>query len=91
MSGASGMQVQPLVPLRSVVITPFASKLTIVAFDEIDAGAAASALAIGSLVCAVTAEAVSANVAAPASRIPNDDVMNPSFSLQRKDWTRNIF
>src|SRR5690242_21809031 len=74
------MQVQPLVPLRSTVIAPLVSTVTIVALEEMAAGAAASALAIGSLFCAVTAEAVSANIAAPASRIGKDDVMNPSFA-----------
>jgi hypothetical protein len=77
-AGESGMQVQPLLPFRRVDIAPFESKLMMVAFEEIAAGAADSALAMGSLVCAVTAEAVSANVAAPASRMRNDDVMKPS-------------
>ena len=84
------MQVQPFVPLRKVVIPPFESTLIIVAFEEIAAGAADCALVIGSLACAVTAEAESANVAALASMMCVD-VMNPSFSLQRKDWTLNIF
>jgi hypothetical protein len=49
--------------VRSVVIAPFASKLTMVAFDETAAGAAAWALAIGSGCCALVV-ALSAIVAA---------------------------
>jgi hypothetical protein len=41
------MQVQPLVPFRKVCIPPLESTVTIVALDEIDAGAADCALAIG--------------------------------------------
>jgi hypothetical protein len=47
-AGASGMQVQPLVPWRSVFIAPFASTVTTEAACAIAAGAAVSALAIGS-------------------------------------------
>ena len=48
MSGASGMQVQPLVPWRSVFALPLASIVTIDALCAIDVGAADSALWIGS-------------------------------------------
>src|SRR4051794_8746259 len=47
--GASGMQVQPLVPLRTTVMVPLASAVTIDASCASDAGAADSALATGSL------------------------------------------
>src|SRR5437763_11553560 len=61
-SGASGMQVQPLVPLRTVVIAPLASTVTTEALCASAAGAAASALATGSLLVAaallVSVEAV---------------------------------
>ena len=43
--GLSGMQVQPLLPLRKVFIVPSALAWTIVALPEIDAGAADRALA----------------------------------------------
>src|SRR6266478_325826 len=44
-SGLSGMQVKPLVPLRSVRMPPFGSGATIVAFSATFFGAAFSALA----------------------------------------------
>src|SRR3954468_6467997 len=47
-SGASGMQVQPLVPLRSSVMAPFASTVTTDALWAIAPGAADSALVTGS-------------------------------------------
>src|SRR6476659_6499501 len=60
-SGASGMQVQPLVPLRTVVIAPFASTVTTEASCAIAAGAADSALATGSLAASVAVFLVSAD------------------------------
>src|SRR4051794_31809681 len=47
--GLSGMQVQPLLPLRMTVMVPLASAVTIEASCASDAGAADSALATGSL------------------------------------------
>src|SRR3954467_12228124 len=46
--GASGMHVQPLLPLRMTVMLPLASAVTIDALCASDAGAADSALATGS-------------------------------------------
>src|SRR5205823_7516158 len=46
-SGASGMQVHPFLPLRSVVIAPLAPTVTTVASWAIAAGAADSALVTG--------------------------------------------
>src|SRR5690348_17924935 len=48
-AGLSGMQVQPLLPLRSTFELPFASTVTIDALWAIDEGAADSALWTGSL------------------------------------------
>src|SRR4030095_8454181 len=56
--GESGMQVQPLVPLRTSVILPLASAVTIEAFFASDAGAADSALATGSPVAVLFAAAL---------------------------------
>src|SRR5579884_738852 len=80
-AGASGMQVQPLLPLRSTVIAPFASICTIVAFEEMDAGAADSALAMGSVVCATTAlPARTPAAAATSGKRTFENVMEPSFA-----------
>src|SRR4051794_40500796 len=59
-SGASGMQVHPLVPLRTVVMAPFASTVMTDALCAIAAGAADSALATGSLLFAAELVFVSA-------------------------------
>src|SRR6185369_1089200 len=61
--GESGMQVQPFVPLRTSVILPLASAVTIDAFFASDAGAADSALATGSAGAALLAAAVSSPLA----------------------------
>src|SRR6185295_4472286 len=55
LSGLSGIQVKPLVPLRSSRILPPASIATIVASLATDTGAACMALAIicSSVICAV--------------------------------------
>src|SRR3954451_17847315 len=47
-AGASGMQVQPFVPFRTVVMAPLASAVTTEASCAMEAGAADSALATGS-------------------------------------------
>src|ERR1035438_9688589 len=47
-SGLSGMQVKPLLPLRSVRIPPFESGVTMVALSATFLGAAVMALAISS-------------------------------------------
>src|ERR1043165_8351606 len=57
--GLSGMQVQPFLPSRRVFIAPSGCASTIVASPETEAGAAAIALSIGSVGCAVAALAVS--------------------------------
>src|SRR5438270_9616876 len=64
-AGESGMQVQPLVPLRSVVIAPLASTDTTDASCAIAAGAADSALAIGSFPVSAAAFFVSAEDVPP--------------------------
>src|SRR5688572_32807284 len=48
-TGLSGMQVQPLEPSRRVFIAPSAPAWTMAALPEMDSGAAAMALWIGSL------------------------------------------
>src|SRR6478609_5351640 len=65
-SGASGMQVKPLVPLRNSAILPSAPIVTIAASLATAAGAADSALAMGSL-AATVAEAVGEASATGAS------------------------
>src|SRR5256885_9324906 len=47
--GLSAMQVQPLFPLRKVLTAPLASTVIIAASCAIEAGAAVSALATGSI------------------------------------------
>src|SRR3954453_7835875 len=59
-SGASGMQVQPFVPLRNVVGVPLASTVIMEASCAMAAGAADSALVIGSPALAVALFLVSA-------------------------------
>src|SRR6476660_5016479 len=60
-SGASGMQVQPFLPWRTVVILPSAPTVTIDASWAIDAGAADSALATGSFEAAAVSVPVFAS------------------------------
>src|SRR4051812_3033221 len=57
--GLSGMQVQPFLPWRRVLIEPSACASMIVASFETEAGAAAIALSIGSLGWATAAFVVS--------------------------------
>src|SRR5258705_233488 len=68
-SGASGMQVQPFLPWRRVVALPPASIVTIEASWAIDAGAADSALAIGSPGAAALVDANAALPFAEASLV----------------------
>src|SRR6476620_1443856 len=80
-SGASGMQVHPLLPLRSSVIAPFASTVTTDASCAIAAGAADSALATGSLGFAA-AEAVFVSLAATfVSLAPPPSFMQPPSAI----------
>src|SRR6476659_8936757 len=84
-SGASGMQVQPLVPLRSSDIAPFASTVTIDAECAIAAGAADSALATGSLALAaavvfVSAAAVFEPLVPPLSFMQAPSAITPAIS-----------
>src|SRR3954454_20296057 len=79
-AGLSGMQVQPLVPLRSVFIAPLASAVMMVALPETEAGAADCALAINaaSPLCAVTAVGpIKAAAVASSNRRTVDIFMEP--------------
>src|SRR3982751_3764324 len=98
--GLSGMQVQPLLPWRSVFIEPSASGWMIVALADTDDGAAAIAFANGSfesgfdfslawpsvLAGAPLWHAPSGNSAAAASRTAHfDNVMVPSTHPVEED------
>src|SRR6476620_8274398 len=65
-SGASGMQVQPLLPLRTTFIAPPAPTVTIDALWAIAAGAADSALLTGSLPAAFARDSLLVSLALPA-------------------------
>src|SRR3954447_1163752 len=87
-SGASGMQVQPLFPLRSSFIAPLGSTVTTDALCAMDAGAADSALAIGSPELAANAVFFSAPVLLPPSVPPLCFMHAPSAITPASSATR---
>src|SRR4051794_17037009 len=87
--GLSGMQVQPLVPWRTVVTAPLASIVMIAASCAIDAGAADCALATGSFEAAVWICPVDASALLPATPVllqaPTLASAPASSNVRRKD------
>ncbi len=74
------MQVQPLLPLRNVVIAPPAPAVTIEALRAIDAGAADSALEIGSPPLAAASLVLVSAAAELAPLAPSPSFVHPVVS-----------